>query len=134
MTAAAAKGHFELQVCQHCSTVQYPAREACHRCLSDQLVWTPQSGEGELLARTVLHHSFEPYFRERLPWIIGLVKLDAGPTVIAHLPTAGPQPPARVRVSAPLDASGQAVLIAIAVDDPEALAGDAHLQELLRVP
>jgi uncharacterized OB-fold protein len=31
MTDAAAKGRFELQVCQHCATVQYPPREACHR-------------------------------------------------------------------------------------------------------
>lgn len=133
MTDAAAKGRFELQVCQHCSAVQYPARAACHECLSDQLVWTQQSGEGELLARTVLHHSFEPYFRERLPWTIGMIKLDAGPTVIAHLPTAGPLPSARVRVSAHIDQSGQAVLIAVATDNPEALAGDAHLQELLRI-
>lgn len=131
MTEAAARGRFELQVCQHCTTVQYPPREACHRCLSDQLVWTLQSGEGELLARTVLHHSFEPYFLERLPWTIGMIKLDAGPTVIAHLPTQAPQPPARVRVSAHVDQSGQAVLIAVAMNKPEALANDARLQELI---
>ena len=34
MTAAAAEGRFELQVCQRCGAVQYPPREACHRCLS----------------------------------------------------------------------------------------------------
>ena len=131
MTEAAAKGRFELQVCQRCATVQYPPREACHRCLSDQLVWTPQSGDGELVARTILHHSFEPYFVERLPWPIGIVKLDSGPTVIVHLPTPAPQPPVRVRVSAHVDQSGQAVLIAVAMDRPEALANDARLQELI---
>lgn len=131
MTDAAAKGRFELQVCQHCATVQYPPREACHRCLSDQLVWTLQSGHGELLAKTVLHHSFEPYFLERLPWTIGMVKLDAGPTVIAHLPTQAPHPSMRVRVSAHIDQSGTAVLIAVAVDDPGALANDVRLQELI---
>jgi len=133
MTDAAAKGRFELQVCRQCATVQYPPREACHRCLSDQLVWTLQSGEGELLARTVLHHSFERYFLERLPWPIGMIKLDAGPTVIAHLPTRALQPPARVRVSAHVDQSGQAVLIAVAMDEPDALANDARLQELIGV-
>ena len=131
MTEAAAKGRFELQVCQRCATVQYPPREACHRCLSDQLVWTLQPGDGELLARTVLHHSFEPYFIERLPWTIGMIKLDAGPTVVAHLPTRAPRPPARVRVSAHVDQSGQAVLIAVALDKPDALANDARLQELI---
>ena len=42
MTAAAAEGRFELQVCQRCRAVQYPPRDACHRCLSPQLKWTPQ--------------------------------------------------------------------------------------------
>ena len=34
MTAAAAEGRFELQVCKRCQAVQYPPRDACHRCLS----------------------------------------------------------------------------------------------------
>ena len=48
MTAAAAEGRFELQVCQRCQAVQYPPRDACHRCLSSQLDWTAQGGEGVL--------------------------------------------------------------------------------------
>ncbi len=85
MTAAAAEGRFELQVCQRCKAVQYPPRDACVRCLSPELKWTPQQGGGELLSETVLHHSNDPFYRERLPWRLGLVRLDAGPTVIVHL-------------------------------------------------
>ena len=85
MTAAAAEGRFELQVCQACAAVQYPPREACHRCLSPRLKWTPQSGEGRLLSTTTLHHSNDLFFRERLPWRLGLVHLDSGPTLIVHL-------------------------------------------------
>ena len=54
MTAAAAEGRFELQVCDDCSAVQYPPREACHRCLSPDPKWREQSGEGELLSQTLL--------------------------------------------------------------------------------
>src|SRR5207248_6917450 len=61
MTAAAAEGRFELQVCKDCTAVQYPPRDACHRCLSPQLRWTPQTGAGELLSETVLHHSNDPF-------------------------------------------------------------------------
>ena len=39
-----------------------------------------QRGEGELLGSTTLHHSNDLFFRERLPWRLGLVQLDAGPT------------------------------------------------------
>ncbi len=39
LTAAAAEGGFALQVCADCAAVQYPPREACHRCLSVKLRW-----------------------------------------------------------------------------------------------
>ncbi len=63
LTAAAARGHFELQVCRDCGAVQYPPREACRRCLSVRLDWKPQSGEGALLAATTLFHSNDEFFR-----------------------------------------------------------------------
>ena len=50
LTAAAALGRFELQVCAECGTVQYPPREVCHRCLSGALRWREQNGLGELLS------------------------------------------------------------------------------------
>jgi hypothetical protein len=81
LTAAAAVGRFELQVCRDCGTVQYPPREACHKCLSVRLDWTLQPGDGELLAETTLFHSHSEFFRERLPWRLGMVRLDCGPTV-----------------------------------------------------
>jgi len=66
LTAAAAEGRLELQVCQDCHTVQYPPREACVHCLSSRLRWRLQSGSGRLQARTTLHHSNDLFFRERL--------------------------------------------------------------------
>ena len=68
LTAAAALGRFELQQCRDCGTVQYPPREVCGKCLSVRLSWRAQDDQGELLAATVLHHSNDPFFRERLPW------------------------------------------------------------------
>jgi NAD(P)-dependent dehydrogenase (short-subunit alcohol dehydrogenase family)/uncharacterized OB-fold protein len=111
LTAAAAEGRFELQVCQQCQTVQYPPREACHHCLSSKLKWRPQNGAGTLLGETRLHHSNDLFFRERLPWRLGMVRLDSGPTVIVHLHGEVGAAPARVHVGARLDRAGQAVLI-----------------------
>jgi len=110
LTAAAAMGRFELQQCRDCGTVQYPPREACQQCLSIKIIWKSQPDGGELLARTVLHHSNDLFFRERLPWRLGLVKLDCGPTVVAHLHDSVEK---RVRVRAMLDRAGQAVLAAL---------------------
>ena len=155
MTAAAAEGRFELQVCGRCAAVQYPPRDACHRCLSSQLVWTAQSGEGELISETVLHHSNDPFYRERLPWRLGLVRLDAGPTVIVHLhgdvvhlngdvvhlngDVAMPPPQdrshgVRVRVGARLDRAGAAVLIGFPPEESEHMADDKMLREMTSDP
>ncbi|HUQ76058.1 MAG TPA: SDR family NAD(P)-dependent oxidoreductase [Burkholderiales bacterium] len=113
LTAAAALGRFELQQCRDCAAVQYPPREACQACLSIRLDWKPQPTEGELLSATVLHHSNDLFFRERLPWRLGLVKLDCGPTVVAHLHEGVAQAPSRIVVAAKLDRAGQAVLVAL---------------------
>jgi NAD(P)-dependent dehydrogenase (short-subunit alcohol dehydrogenase family)/uncharacterized OB-fold protein len=149
LTAAASEGRFELQVCEACSAVQYPPREACLRCLSSQLKWRAQSGEGALLATTTLHHSNDLFFRERLPWRLGLVHLDAGPTVMVHLHgdvvevrEAGEAPtrtddkdaPPRVRVAARLDRAGQAVLIAFPFQGSADMADDKMLREMTSDP
>jgi len=130
LTAAAALGRFELQVCRKCGAVQYPPREACHVCLSDRLVWRAQDGAGELLTETVLHHGLELYFRERVPWRIGIVRLDCGPSVVTHLHGDCPSPPARVRVRACLDRAGQAALFAIPEKDTPNMADDRQLREM----
>jgi NAD(P)-dependent dehydrogenase (short-subunit alcohol dehydrogenase family)/uncharacterized OB-fold protein len=129
LTAAAALGRFELQQCADCGAVQYPPREACQRCLSIQLLWKVQEGKGELLAATVLHHSNDLFFRERLPWRLGLIKLDSGPTVVAHLHEKVPAAPAPVYVTARLDRAGQAVLVALPDKETSDMADDRQLRE-----
>ena len=128
LTAAAALGRFELQQCRDCGTVQYPPREACQKCLSIRLDWKPQSSAGELLADTVLHHSNDLFFRERLPWRLGLVKLDCGPMVVAHLHERVAQAPGKVTVAAKLDRAGQAVMVALPGKE-EDMAQDRQLRE-----
>ncbi|MEZ5650288.1 MAG: SDR family NAD(P)-dependent oxidoreductase [Burkholderiaceae bacterium] len=130
MTAAAALGRFELQVCRDCDAVQYPPREACHRCLSANLRWREQPEGGELISTTVLRHSNDLFFRERLPWRLGMVRLDAGPTIVAHLHADCDAPPARVRIRAGLDRAGQAVLMALPPNETPNMADDPQLREL----
>jgi NAD(P)-dependent dehydrogenase (short-subunit alcohol dehydrogenase family)/uncharacterized OB-fold protein len=130
LTAAAALGRFELQVCGACGAVQYPPREGCHRCLSGPLSWREQSGTGELIAETSVHHSNDPFFRERVPWRLGLVRLDAGPTAVVHLHGGCAPAPSRVRVGARLDKSGQGVLLAFPLDEVPNMADDRQLREM----
>jgi len=132
LTAAAAEGRLELQTCFDCQTVQYPPRSACQNCLSHRLEWREVSGAGELMADTLLHHSNELYYRERVPLRLGLVRLDAGPNVLAHL--HGDCATGRVRVRAHLDKSGQAALIALPAEDTGNMADDPMLREMTSDP
>jgi NAD(P)-dependent dehydrogenase (short-subunit alcohol dehydrogenase family)/uncharacterized OB-fold protein len=130
LTAAAAEGRFELQICARCGRTQYPPREACHFCLSDELDWRAQDGAGELISQTLLQHSHDLYYRERLPWRLGMVRLDCGPTVIVHLHGDVPPPPTRLRVGARLDKAGMAVLIGFPEQETPHMADDRQLREM----
>jgi NAD(P)-dependent dehydrogenase (short-subunit alcohol dehydrogenase family) len=109
--------------------VQYPPREACQKCLSVELAWRTQPRGGELLSATVLHHSNDLFFRERLPWRLGLVRLDCGPTVVAHLHERIGAAPSRVNVDVKLDRAGQAVMVALPGEENANMAEDRQLRE-----
>ncbi len=134
LTAAAAEGRFMLQVCSECGATQYPPREACHQCLSPALRWQDQTGAGELLTETTLSHSNDLYFRERLPWRLGMVRLDAGPSAMVHLHGEVGAAPSRVRVGVRLDRAGQAVLIGFPEKGSEHMADDPMLREMASDP
>ena len=109
MDEAAATGRLALQHCTACGTGQYPPRELCRACLSDQMAWTlADAAPAHLLATTSVHHSFEP--ETPVPQRIGLVRLAMGETALCFL-DAGVQPGA-VSVRARADAAGRAVLTA----------------------
>jgi uncharacterized OB-fold protein len=111
MTEAAAAGRFELQQCKQCSAVQYPVRDACHRCLSVELEWTVQPGAGRLISETTLFHSHLKQFEDQLPMRIGLIHLRCGPVALAHIEKSVAAAPADVEVRMRLQ-EGYAVLVA----------------------
>jgi uncharacterized OB-fold protein len=75
-----------LQRCADCGVARYPASEFCGACLSDLVGWeSADSLPARVLGRTRLCHSNEPGWRSRLPLTCGLVRLDAGPTVVCFL-------------------------------------------------
>jgi NAD(P)-dependent dehydrogenase (short-subunit alcohol dehydrogenase family)/uncharacterized OB-fold protein len=129
ITAAAAQGRFALQVCLDCNAVIYPPRDACPSCLSARLPFRDMPNGGVLVAETTVQTSTDPYFRERTPWRVGTVRLDAGPVVVAHLhgDTAEGQ---RVRMEFKLDRSGSAVALALPEKDTPNMADDPHLREM----
>ena len=84
MSCHASQGNFVLQVCEDCQSTTYPPRDRCPKCWG-KLIWKPQKRSAILLAETTIHSTSDLYFREHIPWRIGTILLDAGPTAFAHL-------------------------------------------------
>ncbi len=82
MAGVVQEGGLSLPVCLACSTVQYPPREVCVKCLGDELEWRQVENTGEVLATTVLHTTLDEKFSQQLPLHVASVKLDSGPVAI----------------------------------------------------
>lgn len=133
LAAAAAEGRFMLQVCEECGAIQYPPRDACSTCLSVDLGWKDIDPAGKLIAETTVRTSTNVYFRERTPWRVGTVQLDAGPSIICHVHGDVPKD-ARVRMINRLDKSGQGVLLAMPTEGTPNMEDDTELRELTCSP
>lgn len=120
LTAAAAVGRFDLQKCEACGHFTYPPRDSCPRCFAADLAFAEAPRGGLIVSETTLHAPADVYFRERAPWRIGLVHLDCGPVVVAHL-HGDCRDGMRTELSLQLDKAGQAVLFA----RPEGVVMDA---------
>ena len=85
LAAGAAQGTLRLPTCEDCGAVSYPPLETCRTCLGDRLAWRAVDGAGIVISSTWLRHSPDTYYKARLPLLIGVVRLDAGPAVMAFL-------------------------------------------------
>ncbi len=133
LTEAAAQGRFALPCCQACGQVHYPPRDVCPSCLSTIIQLLDVSPLGGLLAVTTTRVSNDSYFRERMPWRVGTVALDVGPSIITHVhgdAIVGQ----RVRVAWYLDKSGQATAMALPDKDTAHMLDDRQLRELTLDP
>ncbi len=133
-TLAAAIGRFMLQCCGECGRYAYPAREACPNCLSSALTFLDAPTGGALLSETRIEVTSDPYFREHMPWRTGMVQLDCGPVVVAHLHGDCGGPGARVAMSLQLDKAGQAVFFAKSVSETPHMEDDPQWRQLSADP
>ena len=133
LTQAACLGRFALPGCLQCGAVHYPARDACPTCLSSRIQLRDVPNSGRVAAATTIRTSTDAYFRERLPWRIGTVVLDVGPSVIAHL-HGDVVEGATVVLEWKLDKSGQAVAMAMPAGETPNMTDDPQWRELTLDP
>jgi uncharacterized OB-fold protein len=74
-----------LTFCRTCGTAQYPTRDACRRCLSDDLEVRQQPVTGMVVSEGTIHRSLKPALLAGGPLRIGAVASPLGIRVIALL-------------------------------------------------
>ena len=85
---SAAKGSLQIQLCTQCNRHQHYARPMCTLCGSTSLSWVSSAGQGKVLSCTTVHRS--PYSDIDTPYIVALVRLNEGVTLLSHLIGASP--------------------------------------------
>lgn len=70
--------------CRRCRKILLPPREFCPRCHSQNVYWIRLRGRGRIETFTIVHVG-PPEFADKVPYVLGLVKLEEGvriPTMI----------------------------------------------------
>lgn len=94
-------GRFLVHRCNVCGKSYWPAS----RCVvhgAQDMRWVPASGRGELYSYTVLHHAYTPAMKDKVPYVVAVVKLEEGPFFHGNLVDC---PLDDVRIGMPLQAT-----------------------------
>jgi uncharacterized protein len=83
--SATAEHRLTYQVCRACGQVVFHPRRHCTGCTSSDLEWRDSAGLGTLYTFTVIRRSGQPFFRARIPYLVGLVDLDEGFRMLAEI-------------------------------------------------
>jgi uncharacterized OB-fold protein len=68
---------FRLQQCANCKLLRFPPSTGCPWCAEPSADWTPVEGRGTVHSYSEVHHAVQGAYRERLPYLLLLVELDA---------------------------------------------------------
>ena len=66
---------FRVPKCNNCGAFNWVPYPACRECLSEDLTWTPISGEGTLFSYTIIHRGLGA-FQKEVPYVVALVDMD----------------------------------------------------------
>ena len=82
----ATAGHrLTYQVCRACGQVVFHPRRHCTCCTSGDLEWRDSAGAGTVYTFTVIRQHGHPFFRARIPYLVGLIDLDEGFRMLAEI-------------------------------------------------
>lgn len=79
------RGRLALQRCLRCGRFQHYPRTMCRFCHSTDLRFSAVSGRGVVFAASVVHRTTRRELEPRVPYILAVVRMDAGPLLMGLL-------------------------------------------------
>jgi uncharacterized OB-fold protein len=70
-----AQREFRVPKCGNCGAFNWVPYPACRKCLSEDLTWTPISGNGTLFTYTIIHRGLGAFHKD-VPYVVGLVDME----------------------------------------------------------
>ena len=99
------EGRLLLQQCGSCGKHQFYPRIMCSHCNGDTLAWVPASGQGTVSSYTVVRRPVSPGYAADTPYVIALIALAEGPTMMSNIIGCAPE---AVTVGMPVEVSFEA--------------------------
>ncbi len=96
----AAEGRLLVQRCPSCGTRQFYPRAVCTAC-GGQPEWEQVSGRGSVYTFTVIRQQGAAPFRDLLPYVVAMIRLDEGPMMMGNITDC---PVEEVAVGMPVEA------------------------------
>lgn len=81
----AQEGRLTIQQCCDCGRHIFYPRNICPHCWSKSLIWQKASGQGWLKSYSRVHRPGHPGWMPVAPYVVGLVELDEGPTMLSFI-------------------------------------------------
>jgi uncharacterized OB-fold protein len=74
-----------IQLCSSCGYYQFYPRLYCAQCFSDRVEWVAASGHATVLSFTIVHRPVSPAFAGDVPYVVALVTLEEGPSMMTNI-------------------------------------------------
>lgn len=80
-----------IQRCSKCGHFQFYPRTFCTACNSPDVEWAPASGRGRVKTFTVIRQPVSKAYAPEVPYLIALIQLEEGPTMMSALVECEPE-------------------------------------------
>jgi uncharacterized OB-fold protein len=94
------KHELRIQRCAACGHNQFFPRIYCTKCFGDRVDWIKASGRATVLSFTIVRRPPSPVFADEVPYVVALVTLDEGPTLMTNIVGCAPE---KVAIGMPVE-------------------------------